>query len=249
MELAKRYEHWGTFHSRGHGGKRKGAIVSLVDGQSVLEVGCAEGWMTGELAARGAKVTAIDFAASYVERARAKVPNATIIQADVHDMPFEDNQFDSVVCSEVLEHLISPFTALAEIHRVLKPEGTLVISVPNGMSIGRILNHTIGNPKALVTCTNAHIGFYDVGALLQMLDITGFVPQKVVTQNIAIPLIGGLLLRMFPHIGAIVIVKAIKKPVDYWDRLNANLERRRQPPVVDQALENTSKEVRQCVRY
>lgn len=58
-------------------------------------------------------------------------------QADVtHDLnifpyPFEENQFDLVEADHVLEHLSSPFRVMAEIHRILKPGGILIIRVPH----------------------------------------------------------------------------------------------------------------------
>ena len=47
---------------------------------------------------------------------------------DVNHLPFEDNKFDNVLCTEVLEHLRTPQQALAEIKRVLKPSGHLILS-------------------------------------------------------------------------------------------------------------------------
>ncbi len=49
----------------------------------------------------------------------------------VMELPFQDNVFDSVFCSQVLEHVPSPEQALQEFHRCLKPGGSLVISVPH----------------------------------------------------------------------------------------------------------------------
>ena len=50
--------------------------------------------------------------------------------ADAHNLPFNDNSFDSYVAIEVLEHLQSPIKAATEIHRVLKPGGVAILSVP-----------------------------------------------------------------------------------------------------------------------
>ncbi|TNE55615.1 MAG: SAM-dependent methyltransferase [Bacteroidetes bacterium] len=49
---------------------------------------------------------------------------------DGEHIPFEDGHFDTVLCTEVLEHVPNPLSFLEEIHRVLKPHGTLVLSVP-----------------------------------------------------------------------------------------------------------------------
>lgn len=50
--------------------------------------------------------------------------------ADAHHLPFTDNSFDSYVAIEVFEHLQSPVKAATEIHRVLKPRGVAILSVP-----------------------------------------------------------------------------------------------------------------------
>ena len=50
--------------------------------------------------------------------------------ADAKKLPFKDNTFDFIVCSEVLEHIIDYQSALSEINRILKPQGKLAVSVP-----------------------------------------------------------------------------------------------------------------------
>lgn len=50
------------------------------------------------------------------------------IIADVHDLPFKDEEFDVVLCIEVLEHVLDPKKAIAEMKRVLKKEGSLILT-------------------------------------------------------------------------------------------------------------------------
>ena len=58
-------------------------------------------------------------------------PNSHIdVQADAYQLPFHDDAFDVVVCTEVLEHTHSPALALREVRRVLKPGGKLLLSTP-----------------------------------------------------------------------------------------------------------------------
>jgi SAM-dependent methyltransferase len=52
------------------------------------------------------------------------------IVASALDLPFDANTFDTVTSTEVLEHLVDPLRALTEMHRVLKPDGYLILSVP-----------------------------------------------------------------------------------------------------------------------
>lgn len=63
-------------------------------------------------------------------------PNPLIhVQADVHRLPFRDETFDLVLCTEVLEHLHAPDSALREMHRVLKPRGKLILTTPFAYAI------------------------------------------------------------------------------------------------------------------
>ena len=54
-------------------------------------------------------------------------PNVNVV-ADVHKLPFEDEKFDNILCTEVLEHLHSPHLAITEMKRVLKNGGKLILS-------------------------------------------------------------------------------------------------------------------------
>ncbi len=47
---------------------------------------------------------------------------------DAHDLPFNDCSFENILCTEVLEHLHSPWVAITEMHRVLKPGGRLILT-------------------------------------------------------------------------------------------------------------------------
>jgi len=53
-----------------------------------------------------------------------------IIQADAHELPFEENSFDLVLCTEVIEHTEKPRKVLSEINRVLKDGGELILTTP-----------------------------------------------------------------------------------------------------------------------
>jgi len=71
--------------------------------------------------------------ASYLGDVRIDVirsPSVTIIM-DAHHLAFVNNVFDEIYCFAVLEHLASPFNALKEMRRVLKPNGKIIVVVPN----------------------------------------------------------------------------------------------------------------------
>lgn len=231
-ELVVRYEHWGEFVSRGKGAKRRRDItVSLVEGDLLLEIGCAEGFMTDKLTEKVPHVIASDISLSYLQRAKGKAPCANFARLDIHNLPFGNNTFDCIVCTEVLEHTLSPFRALNEMHRVLRPGGSLVISVPNGMTLPRVFIHMFRRKDSMLSFTNAHLNFYDTGSLLQILEIAGFTPELITTDHVPFPGLGSfgnrLAVKYFPFMGEITIVKATKKGIDYWEKLGRLIESRK----------------------
>ncbi len=102
-----------------------------VAGLEMLDLGCGTGRHALWLAAAGASVTAVDFSAGMMEKARAK-PGAERVRFLVHDLherlPFPDGAFDRVVSGLVLEHLRDLDAFFGEARRVLKPAGRAVVS-------------------------------------------------------------------------------------------------------------------------
>lgn len=97
----------------------------------ILEAGCGTGQWVQFLETLGHEVVGIDYAASGLEVGRAHNPNLNLVQADFRHLPFEDESFDYVVSFGAVEHDIEgPQDALREFHRVLKPDGKLMCSVP-----------------------------------------------------------------------------------------------------------------------
>jgi SAM-dependent methyltransferase len=88
----------------------------------LLEVGCGDCQFTEDLRRFTDHLTAIDISTAQIERNRSNYPNIDFRRHDLADeMPFSDNEFAAVWCSEVIEHLSEPIIALQEMHRVLKP--------------------------------------------------------------------------------------------------------------------------------
>jgi ubiquinone/menaquinone biosynthesis C-methylase UbiE len=105
----------------------------------VLDAGCGTGRHLRELAKiPDLKIVGIDnnekelnnAYLSLQEMPDAATNNFCVMKADINDLPFTDEAFDCVICSEVLEHIPQHRDALQEMVRVLKPQGNLIISVP-----------------------------------------------------------------------------------------------------------------------
>jgi SAM-dependent methyltransferase len=105
--------------------------IYVPDGAKVLDFGCGDGSHVGTyLHTTGRLYTGLDVSEAAVEACQAKGLEAICCMPDA-SLPFDDSSLDAVVSFEVLEHLFSPADAVAEIHRVLRPGGYFIGSVPN----------------------------------------------------------------------------------------------------------------------
>ena len=105
-------------------------------GARVLDLGCAFGFGTRMLGERY-DCTGLDGSASFLSRAPRQAPSASFVQGRAEALPFPAASFDAVICLEVLEHLADEAPAVAEIGRVLRPQGELVLSVPHHGALER----------------------------------------------------------------------------------------------------------------
>jgi ubiquinone/menaquinone biosynthesis C-methylase UbiE/DNA-binding transcriptional ArsR family regulator len=116
-----------------HPDLQTGVVGALVPpGLRVADVGTGTGALLPVLAATAAEVVAIDHSVAMLERARRRCRDAgygqvAFHQADVLALPFADGVFDAVYCSMVLHHVAKPVEALAELTRIVRPAGTVVL--------------------------------------------------------------------------------------------------------------------------
>jgi len=97
-------------------------------------------------------------------------PNRKItdfVQADAHHLPFQDNTFEIVYCFEVIEHVESPLKMIREFHRVVKKDGTLVLSTPNAWYIRQLFQTFI---RGEYKTTPDHIASFTNVTLKQLLE-------------------------------------------------------------------------------
>ncbi|MEP0980865.1 class I SAM-dependent methyltransferase [Leptolyngbya sp. FACHB-17] len=114
---------------------RYAMVAPFVRGKRVLDISCGTGYGTQFIALQGAREVigvdvdqaSIDFASKYYQH-----PQVTYLQSDAHYVQsLEDASFDLIVSFETIEHLPHPRQFLAEVRRLLKPDGQLFLSCPN----------------------------------------------------------------------------------------------------------------------
>ena len=98
-------------------------------GKRVLDLCCGHGAGTEALLAAGAEVTGLDFSSAMVSQARNRAGAAELLEGDAQSMPLPDSRFDAVVCGFGIMHIPDQPKALSEVHRVLRPGGTFVMTV------------------------------------------------------------------------------------------------------------------------
>ncbi|PEZ02154.1 SAM-dependent methyltransferase [Bacillus sp. AFS018417] len=101
------------------------------NGATVLDVGCGDGYGTYKLNKAGYKACGIDLSEQMIEKGkeRGESPNLSFIVGDLTSLPFQDEEFASVLAVNSLEWTEAPLQALQEIKRVLAPEGFACIAI------------------------------------------------------------------------------------------------------------------------
>lgn len=102
--------------------------------KAALEMGCGSGKLLPVLARHTDRVVGVDGHLPSLEIARQSLPSAILIHGDVTRVPIQDGTFDLACAFDVLEH-VPPDAFLAEIHRLMRPGGLLLLSVPAFQSL------------------------------------------------------------------------------------------------------------------
>lgn len=158
--------------------------IGLKQGDLLLDAGVGFGRHAFEAARRGARVVALDYAEDEVRITRntfgAMLEAGEItrdkfvasLQGDATCLPFEDSSFDHVITSEVLEHIQNDVAAIGEFYRLVKPGGSLTVTVPSWWpeKINWMLSDEYHAPKSV----GGHVRIYSATELKAKLVAAGF---------------------------------------------------------------------------
>lgn len=179
----------------------------LPESAKILDIGCGDGSGANIVQMPVSAYVGIDLSMTALKRARQV--DVRPVMADVGlPIPFESAGFNVALCTEVLEHLFDPETLLDEVHRLLEPEGVLLISVPNIAHFPhriRLLGGKFvagGDPStADRPWRDPHIRFFTRQALVNLLNSTGFSPVRTYGLGTSLltgmPILSVLLARLF----------------------------------------------------
>ncbi len=147
-------------------------------GKRALDVGARAGHQTRWLRARGYEVTSVDVEPLFAE----------CIQVDANQrLPFADDSFDLIWCSEVIEHLEDPAHSLSELRRIARPGGILLLTTPNSYAwLFRFIALFGFTPERIQR--KDHVQFFDLSAIRRLApdaELYGFFPYLLVKRKIS----------------------------------------------------------------
>lgn len=116
-------------------------ILSKLQFSNCLDVGCASGYMISQIAKfyPQAKYAGIDVYDKAINYARKTYPHINFKVASADKLPFKDNAYDLILFYETIEHVENPKECLLEIKRVLKKDGTLILTMDSGSLLFRLV--------------------------------------------------------------------------------------------------------------
>jgi SAM-dependent methyltransferase len=146
----------------------------------ILEVGSGRGTLLAEMARRGWKAVGTEFSESLSGSAVSELGIQVYRTPDIQACDFPAAAFDVVILQHVLEHLPAPVTTLQELRRIIKPEGSLIVVVPNFG--GLVAQWTRGSWFGLDV--PRHMFHFTADSLKQALAASGFAIQHLQTLSL-----------------------------------------------------------------
>lgn len=213
----------------------------MISGKNVLDIGCHLGFFSRILAENGKEVVGIDVLESSINIAKTfnQVKGVEYKCGDIFNLKFRDNEFDSIVFLETIEHVQEPVKFLREFFRILKPGGNLVISTPNSVSYINILHQLLlftkkGQNKYIYSLKTEprntgtqldHVFAWDFRTILRLLIRNGFeysghkfagaYPLKLRIGKLSLNIMGNNELKfLLPLLGPylMTLIVSVKKP-------------------------------------
>lgn len=155
-------------------------ILATCQRGPILDLGCGNGWLAHRLILEGHDVYGIDASATGVEHARARHPGRFFVARIGDELPpaLAGLAFQTVLCTEVIEHLYDPRALLRFARAVLRgaPEGRLILSTPYHGYLKNLTLALLGKLDDHFTALwdGGHVKFFSRKTLQRMLEDEGF---------------------------------------------------------------------------
>jgi SAM-dependent methyltransferase len=160
--------------------RRRFLLSRVAAGDAVLDLGCGDGAFAAELAGAGAAVVAVDVAEEALRRARERVPGLDARLAEEGaPLPLDEDAVDVVWAGEVLEHVADVAGLLADVRRVLRWGGTLLVTTPYHGRLALAALALRGGVERHFDPRADHLRFFTARSLGEMLRDAGFVHAEV----------------------------------------------------------------------
>ena len=159
-------------------------VLEHFDAQSqIIDIGCGAGPVIAELGRAGYQCPGLDYSPDMLSNAQRRLHEqnmgrSALLRGDCEALPFRDAQFDCVICLGVISYVDDYQYIISEIHRILKPAGTAIISFRN------FYNPILSDPVVLVKYIVKRLLFMprqesqDIGRFLRFRDV-----NRVIEQN------------------------------------------------------------------
>jgi ubiquinone/menaquinone biosynthesis C-methylase UbiE len=196
-----------TYKSPGHLMHKKMKLVSsyVNPGESLIDVGCGTGEFVVQFKDRFNRLVGIDTSSHAIEFTARRLGNNRNVRLEcgaLGSFHFPAEDFDVCLCLDVLEHVETPLLLLQEIHRILRPEGEIVVTVPNWYDI---------IVSGIFRIDPFHINTLTPWAWMRLLRRAGF--KIKLCRAVDFPILkSDLLARKIYFLGMCILIVAIRPP-------------------------------------
>lgn len=151
----------------------------------LLDIGCATGYMINKIDQDSDwEVYGVELSKRPAEFAKNVLKLKNITHGDLFSANYPDNFFDCINISDVIEHVPNPVALLDECHRILQPNGIVILGVPNGYNDSRGLIYYYNKFKQAGCHSSGHVFFFQKPTFEYLFAKTGFDVVKTETVGI-----------------------------------------------------------------
>lgn len=148
------------------------SLAKALEAKTILDAGCGEGFTMNRLSKNGIgmNIEGVEYSKDALTLGKKLFPNLTFKEGSVYNLPYKDNSFDLVVCTEVLEHLAEPSKVMKELLRTSRKY--VLVSVPNEpfFMLGNLLR---GKNLSRLGSDPDHINHWTIGSFQNFLKKNG----------------------------------------------------------------------------